>query len=591
MNKKQRYKAIYARKSKLTHSGESIEIQIQKCKSYIDAHHSQDAMPEIRIYKDEGYSGGNINRPQFKELLNDCLANKVSHLICYRLDRVSRNLSDFAQLYNQLKAHDIEFISVNEDFDTSSLVGETMLKIFMVFAELERKTIAERVRDNMLGLAKTGRWLGGTTPLGYKSKQLKSVFSIDDKVRYLYQLETITDEKAIYIRLLNKYLETGTLTSVQTYSHQAELRTRTNKFYSTTALKAIFRNPVYAAADQDTYNYFSMKHSIISMDLSSFDGKHGLMVYNKTDQSDGKSHAMHPMEEWIIAVGRHEAFISGKEWVKLQILLDKSQTRAFRQPRNNTALLSGLLRCGKCHSFMRPKNYNRTDKNGHKVYSYLCEEKEKSKGHNCDMKNPRGNELDELVCNEIKKLSKDETVFSKQLDNIEQLILKDSVNSQSEISLLSASIAEKDKRIKNLVQSLSESGDTASSRYISDEINSLDSSKIDIQKRIDELKLIEKDKEKILSDIDVLKNNLVNFSNAFDMMPYDEKKRTLRTLIKAVTWDGNTVHIYLMGSEEDSGVSEDIDIEDYLEPMQGGGKRNFNVPACQEKDKQGDFTV
>ena len=139
------YIAVYARKSKFTHSGDSIEIQIGKCRNYLAALSDQNDDTEIKIFRDEGYSGGNTNRPEFQKLLNECTSGKVSTLICYRIDRISRNLSDFAQLYEQLKKQDIKFISVNEQFDTSTPAGEAMLKICMVFSELERQTITERI--------------------------------------------------------------------------------------------------------------------------------------------------------------------------------------------------------------------------------------------------------------------------------------------------------------------------------------------------------------------------------------------------------------------------------------------------------------
>ena len=176
--KEKRYIAIYARKSKLTHTGESIAIQIDKCQSYIRSLPEYDNNTEIKIYQDEGYSGGNINRPDFQKLLIDCMADKVSIIVCYRLDRISRNLPDFTQLNEKLKKHKTSFVSLNENFDTSSPLGEAMLNMSIVFAQMERSTITARIRDNMLGLARTGRWLGGTTPLGYESVQLEHIDSM-----------------------------------------------------------------------------------------------------------------------------------------------------------------------------------------------------------------------------------------------------------------------------------------------------------------------------------------------------------------------------------------------------------------------------
>ena len=151
--------AIYSRKSVFTGKGESIENQIEMCKEYFSRLNRNDV--EYFIYEDEGFSGGNINRPRFQQLLKDIKKNSFDALICYRLDRISRNVADFSTTLELLQEHNVDFISIREQFDTSTPMGRAMVYIASVFAQLERETIAERIRDNMLQLSKTGRWLGG----------------------------------------------------------------------------------------------------------------------------------------------------------------------------------------------------------------------------------------------------------------------------------------------------------------------------------------------------------------------------------------------------------------------------------------------
>ena len=152
--------AIYSRKSVFTGKGESIENQIEMCKDYYNRTHNNNEV-EFLIYEDEGFSGGNINRPRFKELITDAKNKKFKALVCYRLDRISLNVAYFSSTLELLQDNDIEFISIKEQFDTSTPMGRAMIYIASVFAQLERETIAERVRDNMLQLARTARWLGG----------------------------------------------------------------------------------------------------------------------------------------------------------------------------------------------------------------------------------------------------------------------------------------------------------------------------------------------------------------------------------------------------------------------------------------------
>ena len=161
--------AIYSRKSKYTGKGDSIGNQIQMCKDYIETHYRNND-PEYIIYEDEGFSGGNINRPKFQKLLSDIKKEKFDILICYRLDRISRNVSDFSTTLEELQSYGVDFISIKEQFDTTTPMGRAMIYIASVFAQLERETIAERVRDNMVELAKSGKWSGGRTPLGFDNE-------------------------------------------------------------------------------------------------------------------------------------------------------------------------------------------------------------------------------------------------------------------------------------------------------------------------------------------------------------------------------------------------------------------------------------
>ena len=163
--------AIYSRKSIFTGKGESIENQIELCREYMSKNYS-DQKIEFLTYEDEGFSGGNINRPNFKKLLVDAKFKKFDALVCYRLDRISRNVADFSNTLELLQKNNISFISIREQFDTSTPMGKAMVYISSVFAQLERDTIAERVRDNMLQLSKTGRWLGGQEPYGFISKKV-----------------------------------------------------------------------------------------------------------------------------------------------------------------------------------------------------------------------------------------------------------------------------------------------------------------------------------------------------------------------------------------------------------------------------------
>ena len=155
--------AIYARQSIERQDSVSIDAQIEQCKSRINS-------ANVKEYSDVGYSGKNIKRPQFEQLLKDVQNGIITTVISYRLDRISRSITDFANLLNLFEKHNVQYISATEQFDTSTPMGRAMIYIVMVFAQLERETIAGRIEDNYRYRAKLGHFMGGNTPFGYSSR-------------------------------------------------------------------------------------------------------------------------------------------------------------------------------------------------------------------------------------------------------------------------------------------------------------------------------------------------------------------------------------------------------------------------------------
>ena len=180
--------AIYSRKSKFTGKGDSIGNQVEMCKEHIYKYIDSQNTACICVYEDEGFSAKNLDRPQFKTMMQDHKTNKFDYIIVYRLDRISRSVSDFSALVQKFENDGTKFICIKEQFDTSTPMGKSMMYIASVFAQLERETIAERVRDNLMMLARTGRWLGGTTPTGYSSEKLE-IIDLSGKNRSQYILK------------------------------------------------------------------------------------------------------------------------------------------------------------------------------------------------------------------------------------------------------------------------------------------------------------------------------------------------------------------------------------------------------------------
>lgn len=538
---------IYSRKSKFTGKGESVENQIEICKAYIKSKFDINIKDEdIIIKQDEGFSGKDVKRPQFQEMMKLVKDKQVKMIVVYKLDRLSRNVLDFCEMYNELELYDTKFASVSESFDTTTSMGRAMLMITMTFAQLERETIAERIRDNMMELAKTGRWLGGNTPMGFESEKMEK-FNINGKKVSLYKLSPINDEIEIIKLIYDKYLELKSLTTLETFLLNNNLKTRRECDFARWGLKKILTNPVYAIADKDMFNYFKDNDMDIFNEEIDWDGTYGVMSYNKTSKTKTGSVKTKDKDQWINAIGKHQGIIKGKDWVEVQTLLNSNQNKAYRLPVKNNSILAGILRCEHCGNLMRPKLKDTTLPNGDRKFNYICDLKMRSRGKQCNCPNVNGNEADKLVIDGIKELAKPTSEFYQELLKV----IKDEnygKNSQTtELEVLERKHNQNLASIKNYISRI---------EYVDEEL--LD----DVQSKIKDLK--QKDKE-VVAKIQELKAEqpdsytdqetakmliyiLDNYMSNFTELDLLSQRNFLKLFIGNCSTDGKDIHIDLIGS-------------------------------------------
>lgn len=330
MRKNQERIAIYSRKSRFTGKGESIGNQISLCREYIHTQYGEDALSRMVIYEDEGFSGGNLNRPAFQRMMEAARKRELQAIIVYRLDRISRSISDFSALIVELSQLDIAFISMKEQFDTNTPMGRAMMYIASVFSQLERETIAERIRDNMQELAKTGRWLGGVTPTGYTSLSVTGM-TLDGKPKKVCHLALIPEEAAVVRMIYDCYAACGSFTMTEHILQSRGIQTKNGNRFTRYAVKAILQNPVYLIADTAAYSYFLKIGAAVCAEQADFDGIHGILAYHRTHQEKGKTTRFLPPQEWIISVGQHQGIISGKAWASVQERMKQNKT--LRKPK------------------------------------------------------------------------------------------------------------------------------------------------------------------------------------------------------------------------------------------------------------------
>ncbi len=324
--------ALYARKSIERENSISCETQLEYCRARI--------MPDERnekvlTFTDNGFSGGNVNRDGFQKMMRKIEQGKISKVIVYRLDRISRSLADFVSILGTFKEYGVEFISTQEAFDTGSPYGELIVKILAVFAEFERQSIIQRVTQAYEHRSEMGFYMGGRRPYGFtleptvinniKTKKLSPVANEIEHIRYIF--DTYAVENVTLRRLMDNLIRNSILPA--------------SGSWSTAKLSAILKNPIYVMADNSIYEYFSHRNANIASDVSAFDGVHGVQIYGKT------KHNAEDLSDIKVVVMTHEGVVPSDIWLKCQKKLEKNK-QFGTSISNGTSWLGGLIACQKC---------------------------------------------------------------------------------------------------------------------------------------------------------------------------------------------------------------------------------------------------
>lgn len=324
-----REEAAYARQSVEKKNSLSIKGQLDLCMQSAGNF-------GLKTYSDQGYSGKNTDRPDFQRLLKDIKADKISKLYVYRLDRFSRSIADFGQLWNVLQAHNVEFVSVTESFDTSTPMGRAMLHIIMVFAQLERETTAERVKDNYDSRAALGSWPGGPAPYGYRNGRTST--GTPTLLQNAEQAEVVQ-------RIFEEYAEKdATLGSVAKKLNRENIPCAQRSTWDNVSLSRILHCPVYVKADAQVRLYYIANGVKVVSEESAFDGERGLLLYGKRRANDRK---YTDVKDHHLAVLNSCGLVSSELFLRCQDKLSHN-AQIKNAGKGKHSWLSGMMKCAKC---------------------------------------------------------------------------------------------------------------------------------------------------------------------------------------------------------------------------------------------------
>ena len=326
---------LYARKSVERENSISCETQLEYCRSVIKPDERDE---KIITFVDNGFSGGNVNRDGFQKMMKLVRQGKVKKVIVYKLDRISRSLSDFVNILQEFKEHKVEFVSSQESFDTSSPYGEMIVKLLMVFAEFERTSIINRVTQAYAHRSEMGFYMGGRQPYGFelvptvihnvKTKKLNPILAEVEQVRYIF--EVYAQESVSLRRLLDILVAEGK-------------QPLNGSSWTTAKLSTLLKNPIYVKADSDVYDYYDRHGVQMVTDVSLFTGEYGAQLYGHT-KHDPSSPDWSDMKLVLLT---HPGIVDSDIWLKCQRKLEKNR-QIGNSVSNPTSWLAGKVVCEKC---------------------------------------------------------------------------------------------------------------------------------------------------------------------------------------------------------------------------------------------------
>ncbi len=367
--------AIYTRKSTeegLDQEFNSLDAQRESAESYILSQRHEGWYIVSDRYDDGGFSGGSMIRPALQRLLIDIENRKIDCVVVYKVDRLSRSLTDFCKIMDLFEQHHVSFVSVTQSFNTTSSMGRLTLNILLSFAQFEREVIAERIRDKVAALKRKGMYTGGMPVLGYDidPKRKKLVVNEDESqlVRFIFKRFIQIRSGLNLVKELNqKGYKTKSWVTKKGILHNGQNWNK-NHIYR------LLNNPIYI----------------------------GEVVHKEK-----------------IFPGEHEPIISQELWDKVhEIFKENSRSRGAKTRSKTHGILRGVIKCGNCGGSMG-LTYTRKKE---RIYRYYqCIQASKNGYDSCPVKTVPAGDIENAVIEQLKKIFKSPEIISRTIKSAKQI--------------------------------------------------------------------------------------------------------------------------------------------------------------------------
>ena len=355
--------AIYTRKSTeegLEQEFNSLDAQREASEAYIQSQKHLGWALVPKRYDDGGFSGGTLERPALHCLLDDIEAKRVDCVVVYKVDRLSRSLLDFARLMDRFDQHSVSFVSVTQQFNTTTSLGRLTLNILLSFAQFEREIISERTRDKMSAARRKGKWVGGTPVLGYDVDPRGGRLVINEKeARRVREIFDLYRRHCLLATVVAELARRGWTT--KSWKSKRGIR-HTGRPFTKASLTRLLTNPIYA----------------------------GRVAYRD-----------------VIYPGEHPRIIDPVLWDSVNAEFQERQRGKYEPRREQDALLAGLLFCAHCR---KPMAATYSVRRGRRYRYYVCRRATQNGWGSCPTKSVSARLMEDSLVGQLRvRLNSEET--------------------------------------------------------------------------------------------------------------------------------------------------------------------------------------
>ncbi len=468
----------------------SLQAQEEICKNYIAIRAADPQMERkwvyAETYSDAGFSGGTLERPALKKLIADFSAGKIDVIVAYKIDRISRSISQFYEVWKLLETHHVDFASATQEFNTATSQGKLMLNLLLSFAQYERELIGERTRDKIAAARKNGRWCGGKPILGY---------DIDKERRRL----VVNEAEAKMVRdIFEIYLEEGSLFRALKVVHEKGYRT---KEWITSTGRKNGGNPF----DKVTLNRVLLNRAYLGK------VRHHEKLYD----------------------GQHKAIVDPALFEAVQKVLGDHHKPHVSTNLEHDYLLRGLVRCGACDRAMTPSSA--MGRNKKKYFYYLCTRAIREGADACQVRSVSAPAVEKLLLDRLGQLEANQEIVAEIVKVAGEEAVARTPELRAQRERLEGELRKRKDEAARLVDAIA-SG-TSGASLLSDRLRDAEDSVRVAENGIAKLDAEVARLQASLVDPEQVRAGLGHFAAVWKTVPQTRRPRLVRLFVQQIVFD------------------------------------------------------